>query len=79
MRKNLQAARQKAGLTQQAMADKLGVGLRQYQRIEAGTSYGTFEMWDALEDMFNIHQRKLRENATTHLDPKASQSIHHKD
>lgn len=61
MRKNLKEARATAGLTQQQMADKLGVSLRQYQRIEAGSSNGSFENWDALEDILGIHQRKLRE------------------
>lgn len=70
MRKNLQKARKDAGMTQQAMADKLHVGLRQYQRIEQGTSHGTFDLWDNLEDFFNIHQRVLRE---IHHDTKASQ------
>ena len=61
MRENLKKARQEAGLTQQALADKLGIGLRQYQRIESGVSYGTFETWDALEELFTVHQKKLRE------------------
>lgn len=61
MRKILKEARAAAGLTQQQMADKLGVSLRQYQRIEAGSSNGSFENWDALEDILGIHQRKLRE------------------
>lgn len=34
MRKNLKEARQRAGLTQQQMADKLGISLRYYQNIE---------------------------------------------
>lgn len=61
MRRNLRKARKTAGMTQQQLADKLGVGLRQYQRIEQGTSDGTFYAWDTLEDMFNVHQRVLRE------------------
>ncbi len=61
MRKNLKEARQAAGLTQQQVADKLEIGVRQYQRIEAGSTVGMVELWDKLEDMFNIHQRVLRE------------------
>ncbi len=38
MRKNLKEARQKAGMTQQDMADRLNVGIRHYQKIEAGDS-----------------------------------------
>lgn len=61
IRKNLQNARKAAGLTQQATADKLGISLRYYQRIESGENDGAFEIWDALEDLLGIHQRKLRE------------------
>lgn len=73
MRANLKKARQDAGLTQQNMADELGICLRQYQRIEAGKSYGTFEVWDKLEDVFNIHQRKLRGISTIRHDRATSQ------
>lgn len=61
MRENLRRARKEKGLTQQAVADLLGIGLRYYQKIEAGDRTGDFEIWDSLEDLFNIHQRKLRE------------------
>lgn len=30
-------------------------------KIEQGTRTGDFDIWDELEDLFNIHQRKLRE------------------
>lgn len=67
MRTNLQNARKEKGLTQQAVADKLGISLRHYQRIENGASFGAFDIWDKLEDMFSIHQRTLREiSATRH-------------
>lgn len=65
MRKVLQKARKDAGLTQQQMADKLGISLRYYQNIEAGDRTGDFEIWDALEDITGIHQRKLRENSAS--------------
>lgn len=58
MRKNLKEARMAAGLTQQQMADKLGVSLRYYKQIEAGSRTGDFAIWDALEDILWIHQRK---------------------
>ena len=61
MRKNLKEARQAAGFTQQQMADKLGIKLRSYQRIESGEMLGSIKNWDALEDFFQINQRKLRE------------------
>lgn len=60
MRENLKAARRAAGLTQQAMADKLGISLRYYQQIEAGDRTGDFAIWDDLEDITGIHQRILR-------------------
>ena len=61
MRENLKNARQAAGLTQQVMADKLGISLRYYQQIEAGDRTGDFVIWDDLEDITGIHQRILRE------------------
>jgi len=67
MRKNLKEARQKAGMTQQQMADELGISLRYYQNIEAGSRTGDFTLWDTLEDITGIHQRILREIEETHL------------
>ena len=48
-------------MTQQAMADKIGISLRYYQQIEAGDRTGDFDIWDSLEDITGIHQRILRE------------------
>lgn len=67
MREKLKKARKEAGLTQQAMADKLGIGLRHYQKLEYAEINGSFEVWDALEDILGIHQRILREIADNHL------------
>ncbi len=61
MREKLKAARKAKGLTQQAMADELGISLRYYQQIEAGSRTGDFVIWDTLEDITGIHQRILRE------------------
>lgn len=61
MRENLKNARIERGLTQQKVADHLGISLVYYQKIEQGSRTGDFEIWDSLEDLFNIHQRKLRE------------------
>ena len=61
MRRILKEARMAAGLTQQQMADKLDVCLRYYKQIEAGSRTGDFMIWDKLEDITGIHQRKLRE------------------
>ena len=60
MRKNLKDARNKAEMTQQAVADKLNIGLRHYKAIEAGERLGAIDIWDKLEDLFSTHQRKLR-------------------
>lgn len=68
MRKNLKEARQRAGMTQQQMADKLGVGLRHYKKIESGETLGSIEMWDMMEDLFSVHQRQLRQISESHPD-----------
>ena len=62
MRENLKRARKEKGLTQQQTADLLGIGLRHYQKLEANQTNGSFELWDALEDILGKHQRILREN-----------------
>lgn len=72
-RENLKAARKAAGLTQQAMADKLGLTMNHYQKIEYGYLNGSFAVWDALEDLLGVHQRILRGSSSTHPDPKENQ------
>ena len=59
-RNNLKEARQKAGITQKQVAEYLGITTRSYQRIESGESLGSIKNWDALEDLFDVHQRTLR-------------------
>ena len=61
MRENLKNARKSVNMTQQQVADKLGISLRYYQNIEAGDRTGDFAIWDMLEDITGIHQRILRE------------------
>lgn len=61
MRENLRIARKEKRMTQQAVADYLEISLVYYQKIEQGSRTGDFEIWDKLEDLFNVHQRKLRE------------------
>ncbi len=73
MRENLKNARKAAGLTQQQMADKLGLTLGHYQKIEYNKLNGSFAVWDALEGMLGIHQRKLREISNNHHVPEGSQ------
>lgn len=60
-RKNLKEARIAKGMTQQQVADKIEISLIHYQKIEEGSRTGSFDIWDKLEDLFSIHQRKLRE------------------
>ncbi len=73
MRKALKEARKKAGMTQQQMADRLDISLRYYQSIEAGDRTGDFIIWDTLEDITGIHQRKLREIVNSLHVPKDNQ------
>lgn len=61
MRNNLKEARKTAGMTQQQVADCLEISPRYYRFIESGDRNGDFELWDALEDLFGVHQRLLRE------------------
>ena len=63
MRENLRAARKAKGLTQQQVAEAVGLSLIGYQQIERGVRIGKIETWDKLEDMFGIHQRALREHS----------------
>ena len=72
MRANLKEARRAKGMTQQAVADALGISLRHYQRIESGVSTGDFTIWDDLEDLFGIHQRELRNGGTPRRDRSTS-------
>ena len=62
MRVNLREARTKLGYTQERMSEAVGISHIYYQKIEEGTRTGNFEIWDKLEDITGIHQRKLREN-----------------
>ena len=72
-RENLKKARQEAGMTQKEVAEHLGIHERYYQHIEAGQRTGDFTLWDMLEDLFNIHQRKLREISDNHHDKEGHQ------
>lgn len=61
MRENLKEARWKAGMTQKQVAEYLKITTRMYQRIESGSALGKITHWDALEDLFEIPQRQLRD------------------
>lgn len=69
-RENLRAARKAAGFTQQAIANKLGLQLGHYQKIEYGYLNGSFAVWDALEDLLGVHQRILRGSSKIDLAQK---------
>lgn len=53
-------------MTQKQVAEYLRVCERHYKYIEAGKITGNVELWDKLEDLFNIHQRILRDSSETH-------------
>ncbi len=61
MRQNLKQARKVSGLTQQAMAEKLGIHERYYKAMESGERLGSIALWDSLEDILGVNQRVLRE------------------
>ena len=73
MRENLKKARIQSGMTQQEMADRLGISLRYYQNIEKGDRTGDFVIWDMLEDITGVHQRILREIPNIYHDLEANQ------
>ncbi len=66
MRENLRNARKEKGMTQKQVAEYLHTAERYYKQIEYGERLGSISMWDMLEDLFNIHQRKLREISENH-------------
>lgn len=61
MRNNLRQARKAKGLTQKQVAEYLHISERHYKFMESGHTTGNVELWDRLEDLFNVHQRVLRE------------------
>lgn len=73
MRENLKKARQEAGMTQQQIADHLGISLVYYQKIEQGSRTGDFYIWDMLEDLMGVHQRILREIQDIHHGKESNQ------
>lgn len=51
---NLKCFRTKHKLTQQEMADRIGVPRAKYVRIENGTNSGKLEFWEMLQNAFAI-------------------------
>lgn len=73
MRENLKRARKEKGLTQQEVADRLGIDIRYYKSLESGERLGSIQLWDKLEGLFRVHQRKLREISENHPSQEDSQ------
>ena len=70
MREILKQARKDKGLTQQQMADQVGIDQRYYKAMESGERLGAIWIWDKLEDVTGVNQRALRE---IHPDKEAHQ------
>lgn len=66
MRNNLKQCRVAKGMTQKQVAEHLHIVERYYKQIEYGERLGSIEIWDRLEDLFNVHQRRLREISENH-------------
>ena len=60
MRAVLKQARRDKGMTQDDVADYLFISESYYKALESGKKTGSVELWDKLEDLFNVHQRILR-------------------
>ena len=70
MSKILKNARVNKGFTQKQLAERLGIGTRMYQYLEAGDFNGSIKIWDKLEDLFKVPQRQLRENTNIRKEDK---------
>lgn len=59
MRNGLKDYRKAQGLTQQGMADKIGVSRQTYNYVECGSRNGTMPFWYKLQRAFDIPDNKL--------------------
>lgn len=57
MRENLINLRTKRGYTQLELAELIGVTDRHYQRLEAGTSKGSVDVWETLKKI--LHAKSI--------------------
>lgn len=64
IRKNLISARKHKCLTQFQVANSIGISYRQYQRLEAGTSNGSIDIWYKLKFLLNRSIDELLEQDT---------------
>lgn len=53
-RRNLKVFRVKHNLTQQQLADQLGVSVSTYNLVEGGNRRGSIEFWTKLQQQFNL-------------------------
>ena len=58
-RKNLKLLRVKNDLTQEQMANKVGVCKATYNFIEIGKRQGNTEFWNRLQKVFNIPDEEM--------------------
>lgn len=61
---NLRNERITRGWSLEYVARKIGVTKTAIHDIETGKRQGSIRVWDALEDLFGINQRILREKST---------------
>ena len=61
MRHNLKVFRVTHNLTQQQLADKLGVSVSTYNLIENGSRRGSQKLWETLQKEFNLDGGKVWE------------------
>lgn len=61
----LRQARQSRGWTLEHVAKKIGVTKAAIRDLEIGRRKGSIPVWDALEDLFGIPQRQLREQQSS--------------
>ena len=63
-RELLNKTRKEMGISATQMAAKLGITRRYYLQLESGNRTGTPVIWDAIEDITGINQRKLRQTTS---------------
>ena len=57
----LRKYRLERGWTQEFVAKKIGVNKVTIHDLETGKRMGSIRVWDALEDLFEVPQRQLRD------------------
>lgn len=57
--KTIKTIRQDLGLTQQEVADKIGISITSYNQIEQGKMVARLETWKRLQDVLNINDSEM--------------------